>query len=95
LFSRDSFDDLMTYGGELLLMQLIDLDSVTDAWIVNYEMSPSEIELMKSIYKRKISAPETPIVLTKKEIDMIGPADEKGLNESRTSFQEMNIKWEE
>ena len=94
LFSADSFYDFLEYGGELLETQVMDFDSAIDDLIDYYEMEPKQVQLLLQIYTRKMENPNSTIILSKKEIDMIGTDDLEGLEESLISFKEMNIDWE-
>ena len=93
LFTKDSFSNLLKYGGELLLKQTMDFDIAISKWVDNYEISSNQVELLKSIYARKTANPHDIIVLTKNEIEMIGTNDQEGLKESQISFQEININF--
>jgi hypothetical protein len=57
-------------------------------------MSDSQMNLLRSIFERKISNPNGEIILTESEIRMIESGDEEGMNESRISFEELGIQWE-
>lgn len=61
------------------------------AWRDYYEMTSEQVELLKSIYDRKVSNPNGRIILTKSEIEMIGTATPEGLRESQISFEEIGI----
>jgi hypothetical protein len=94
LYTSDSFGEFLYYGGELLEIQTMDFDSALSAVIDNYNLEPNQVQLLLQIYARKIENPNSPIILSKKEIEMIGIDDPEGLKESWTSFKEMNIDWE-
>jgi hypothetical protein len=94
LFTVDSTSDFMQYGGKLLKIQTLNLEKAVNAWKNYYGMSKPQIDLLKSIYERKIEDPLIPIFLTREEIEIIGTREPNGLEESLTSFQEMGIYWE-
>lgn len=94
LFTADSVDDFMEYGGRILETQAMGLDSAIEVLVDYYEMESKQVQLLLQIYTRKIKNPDSPIILTKKEIDMIGTDNKEGVKESLTSFQEINIDWE-
>ncbi|MBB3150320.1 hypothetical protein FHS16_000352 [Paenibacillus endophyticus] len=71
----------------------MDLEIAIDAWIEYYDMLPKQIEWLVSVYNRKIARPSGIIVLSKKEIDLIGTNDDIGLKESKISFGEFGIVW--
>jgi predicted DNA-binding WGR domain protein len=94
LFTEEPFEDFLENGGELLARQAMDTESAIEEWAEQCEMSPTQVKLLKSIYARKIANPNDEIIMTKKEIAMLGK-DPSGLKESKKSFGELNIKWEE
>lgn len=94
LFAVDTFDEMYENGGFLLENQVRDLDEAVEAWREYYDMSPQQTKLLISIYKRKIENPNEMLILKKEEVELIG-SDEEGLNESRVSFDEIGITWEE
>jgi hypothetical protein len=93
-YSNDNFEDFIENGGFLLASQTKDIETAVIEWIEYYEMSKSQINLLCSIFERKISDPNGEIFLTESEIRMIESNDEEGINESRISFEEIGIKWE-
>jgi hypothetical protein len=93
LFSIDTSSEMLKNGGNLLARQMMDVGSAINSWKEYYGMTEKLVLLLKSIYAQKIENPEELIRLSEMEIDMIGIADEDGLNECKTSFEEINIKW--
>ncbi|PFH80339.1 hypothetical protein [Bacillus sp. AFS088145] len=93
VYSHDTYEDFIENGGFLIERQIDNMESVINEWKEEYEMSETQIVLLKSIFKRKIDNPTKDIVLNEKEIQMIGSEDEEGLSESRISFEELGIKW--
>ncbi|GIO29018.1 MULTISPECIES: hypothetical protein [Paenibacillus] len=94
IFSNDNIVRLIQNGGYLLEKQLMEYDSAVESWRDYYEMTNVQVDLLESIYTRKIKNPEAKIILTKREIEMIGTDDHEGLSESKTSFEEIGIEWE-
>ncbi len=46
------------------------------------------------LYERKIQSPNKVIKLSENEIAMIGTDNVEGLQESKSSFEQINITWE-
>ncbi len=69
-------------------------DAAIESWRDYYEMTSEQVELLKSIYARKVNNPQENITLTKNEIKIIGAENTEGLSESITSFEEIGIYWE-
>jgi hypothetical protein len=56
-------------------------------------MTSEQVELLKSIYDRKVNNTDENITLTKKEIEIIGAESPEGLSESMASFEEIGVYW--
>ncbi|MBG9796343.1 hypothetical protein O0555_08315 [Brevibacillus laterosporus] len=92
--SIDNFVRLIQYGGYLLERQFMEHESAIESWRDYYEMTTEQVDLLKSIYARKVNNPDVNITLTKRDIEMIGAESPEGLSESMTSFEEIGIVWE-
>jgi hypothetical protein len=93
-YTNDNFEDFIENGGFLIKSQSKNIETAINEWKEYYEMSESQINLLRSIFERKIINPNVEIILTEGEIKKIESDDEEGLNESRISFEELGIKWE-
>lgn len=91
LYSNDNFDVMLNNGGSLLKYQVLKSDISMKAWQEYYEMSEEQVQLLKTIYRRKLDNPANPIMLLAQEVKMIGEDYEDGLKESKNAFEEMNI----
>jgi hypothetical protein len=80
-------------GGYLLERQLMESDSAFESWRDYYEMTSEQVELLKSIYDRKVNNPDENIMLTKREIEIVGAESPEGLSESMASFEEIGVYW--
>ncbi|WP_429695093.1 hypothetical protein [Bacillus pseudomycoides] len=94
IYSQEEFDEMIDNGGFLLEKQAMDIETAINEWQEDVEMSDVQINLLKSVFQRKIDNPSEVIVLTVEEIQMIESEDAEGLTESRISFEEMSIEWE-
>lgn len=94
IYSQEEIDEMIENGGFLLERQTMDIETAIAEWQEVTEMTNVQINLLKSIFHRKIDNPYKTIVLTAEEIQMIESEDEEGLAESRISFEEIGIKWE-
>lgn len=94
LFTIDSAKDMYQNGVFLLERQLMDFDRSIESWAEYYDMSSQQCELLKTIFKRKISQKAKDITLSKDDIQQIGTNDIYGLEGSRVSFEEIGIMWE-
>ena len=114
LFTNDDFDyniddfdynigvDLLQYGAMVrgCMEGIVDTELAIEALAHEYEFSDEEVELLKSIYERKIANPNDPIILTKEEIAMIGTGGDgekvnsEGMKECAASFKEIGVYFE-
>lgn len=92
--SVDNIVRIVQCGGYLLERQFMEKDAAIESWRDYYEMTSEQVELLKSIYARKVNNPQENITLTKNEIKIIGAENTEGLSESITSFEEIGIYWE-
>ncbi|AKG37428.1 hypothetical protein [Paenibacillus durus] len=91
--SIDNIVRIVQCGGYLLERQFMESDSAIESWRDYYEMTTEQVDLLRSIYDRKINNPDVSITLTKNEIEKIGSDSPEGLSESITSFEEIGINW--
>lgn len=93
IYSQDDLSDLIENGGFLLEHQSADFDEAIENIQEYYELSDIKIDLIKTIFNRKIKNPSEEIILNQKQIEIIDCGDEEGLKESEESFSELGIKW--
>ena len=91
LFSNDSFDEMLLNGGNLLKYQALDVTAAIQLWKEFYDMSEKQLQLLKSIFNRKVYNYNNLIIMSIEEINMIGTGNQDNLNESKISFEEMGI----
>lgn len=95
IYSQDDLSDLIENGGFLLEHQSADFNEAIENIQEYYELSDIKIDLIKTIFNRKIKNPSEEIILNQKQIEIIDCGDEEGLKESEESFSELGIKWSE
>ena len=93
--SNDTFKDMQNNGGFLIQRQTLDIEEAFDSWKEYYDMTEPQYNLLRDIYKRKVEQPNQFLILSTEQINLIGTDDEEGLEESKTSFNEIGIGWEE
>ncbi|MFF2157689.1 hypothetical protein ACFVVQ_20565 [Paenibacillus chitinolyticus] len=91
--SVDNIVRIVQCGGYLLERQIMESDSAIESWRDYYEMTSEQVDLLKSIYGRKVNNPHEKIILSKSEIEIIQTVSPEGLSESMTSFEELGIYW--
>ncbi|MEK4700188.1 hypothetical protein MKX47_11375 [Solibacillus sp. FSL R7-0668] len=92
--SNDNIVRIVQCGGYLLEKQFMAIEDAIEAWRDYYEMTSEQVELLKSIYDRKIINSHRIITLTKSEIKLIGTESSEGLSESMVSFEEIGVYWD-
>lgn len=92
--SNDNIVRIVQCGGYLLEKQFMASEVAIEAWRDYYEMTSEQVELLKSIYNRKIINSHKIITLTKSEIKLIGTESSEGLSESMVSFEEIGVYWD-
>jgi hypothetical protein len=77
-------------------MQVMEIDQVIEECKEDYEFEEEQLELLKSIYTRKIANLNNPLTLTKDDIYTLEKFSdgEEGMKECEVSFNEMNIFFE-
>lgn len=93
-YSMDRIEDIEANGGLLLEKQMMDSISAMEILEEEFDMNKEQLELLKLVYEKKIQNPNKVITLSKKEVSMIGTDDKEGLEESKASFEQINITWE-
>lgn len=93
--SVDNIVRIVQCGGYLLDRQTMEIRSAIESWRDYYGMTSEQVDLLRSIYDRKVNNPNQSIMLTKNEIKRIGIGKPEGLSESMTSFEELGIYWED
>ncbi|MEA4827262.1 MAG: hypothetical protein VB130_11610 [Clostridium sp.] len=93
IFSSDPYEVFTDNGGFLIERQLMGIDMAIEEWKEYYDMTQQQCDLLRVIYKQKITQPNQILCLTSQEIDMIDSNDEEGLYESKISFGEIGIEW--
>ncbi|MED1304715.1 hypothetical protein BK704_07685 [[Bacillus thuringiensis] serovar konkukian] len=93
-YSMERIEDMEDNGGLLLEKQLMDTTSAIELLEEEYELTEEQLELLMLLYERKIQSPNKVIKLSENEISMIGTDNVEGLQESKASFEQINITWE-
>ncbi|MCA9007559.1 MAG: hypothetical protein KDA70_19965 [Planctomycetaceae bacterium] len=91
--AAEAWEDVFQNGAFLIKNQMLPQDEALAAWHSEYELSDEETAFVKSLFLRKLSQPQTQLVLTTSELSLLKSLsqDEQGLEASRESFLEINI----
>lgn len=94
LAAAEPWPAVYEHGAHLARIQLMGAgDDALAAWREEWEMTPEQVALVKSIFERKMSAPDKTLRLTEQERDLIEEqaGGGEGMDESRESFSEIGI----
>lgn len=73
-------------------MEFMEIEKAIEWWVLEYEFSKEEKEMLLDVYQRKINNYGKTVYLTKKESNLIKKYSAEGYKESCLSFQDLNIK---
>ena len=85
------WSDVMVNGAHLVQIQLLEIDTAIEEWQSEYEISPKQIELVRSLFQRKMTNPYLPIQLNRQEQDVVVNHSATGIVESRELFKNVGI----
>jgi hypothetical protein len=91
IVSPHDYLQMLDRGGNLLERQVMEHSQSVKAWQEYYDMSDEQVELMLSLFRKRISNPNEPIILTLEELALLGDNEESSA-ESRASFHALNIQ---
>jgi hypothetical protein len=93
LTSNDTVQDMLQNGASLLQRQLLPFEDALEEWKEFYEMNAEQVLLLRNLFDKKKEKGDATFWLSPEEISLIGIENKEGAIESRTSFEEMNIRW--
>ncbi|MFZ3087065.1 MAG: hypothetical protein WA123_03275 [Methylotenera sp.] len=91
LVAMESWADLISHGGHIVRIQLLSEDEALLAWKEEFLFSEVQVNLVKSLYRRKIKNPDIHISLTDEEKLMLAPS--AGETECREIFASLNVSF--
>ncbi|WP_230873933.1 hypothetical protein MKX50_13905 [Paenibacillus sp. FSL W8-0186] len=91
--SVDNIVRMIQCGAYLLERQFMEIEYAIESWREYYDMTQDQVNLLKSLYERKVNKPYGKITLSKDEIEIIGAESPEGMSESMTSFEEIRVYW--
>lgn len=93
LVAAEQWQQVIENGAHLVRIQLLSAEAARAEWERHYEMSRAQVALARSIFERKMAAPETTLELDNSVRDLLRAncKGAEGMNESRESFAEIGI----
>lgn len=89
-YSADNYEDFLVCGGFLLATQCQDVEAGITFWQEAYDMSDTQLSLLRGIFERKLEKPAEALLLSEADICLLVEVGEE-LEESRVSFGEIGI----
>lgn len=87
LSSNQSWEDILQNGGFILENQLLNHEQALQSWNEYYELSNDEINLIESLFERKIKDKDSRIYLNAEEVKILSG----DIGECEESLGELNI----
>lgn len=91
LVAAEPWPDVISNGAHLIQFQLRPVDEAIVAWQSHYGFNATEVELLRSVYERKISTGKERVVLTDTEKEILRKGDSQGLRLSRDLLAGISI----
>jgi hypothetical protein len=83
LTAAEPWSQVFIHGAHLIRIQLHDPVAAIKEWQTEYQMSSSQVNLMKSLFERRIAYPNQQIFLNDWEQDILTSSGMEGLTESQ------------
>jgi hypothetical protein len=83
LVAAEPWQDVFSNGGHLVRTQLQAIDKAIDVWRAHYALTAAQVELLGTLFARKLSAGEGQIALVNREKKVLLEQGSEGLEQSR------------
>ena len=87
----EPWDEVFSDGAHLVQTQLLDTDAAIATWQSYYGLSPVQLEIIRSIYSRKLATPNQHITLSVQEKTIISSEAAPGLLHTRELLENVGI----
>ncbi|MFX4306600.1 hypothetical protein F8N00_14510 [Exiguobacterium sp. A1_3_1] len=92
-FSSHQYEEMMDRGSSLFEIQASGYEAGLAYWEEYYELTERQLVLLETLYHLKIENPSQVITLSHEDIQVLDTIDMEGIEESTTSFYEIDIHW--
>lgn len=93
IFSSHRYEEMMDRGSSLLEIQTSGYEAGLTYCEEYYELTEQQLALLETLYHLKIENPSQAITLCHEDIQVLDTSDMEGIEESTTSFYEIDIHW--
>lgn len=91
LESNDSWETVFSNGGSIVIPQLSAFEIGLEHWRNYYEMSDSELNLVKKLFRMKMSNPNIHIFLDNDDVELLSQYGLEGFEEAGELLKAMDI----
>jgi hypothetical protein len=91
LAAAEPWVQVFDHGAHLIHTQIQDYETAISEWQAEYEMPSAQVDLMKSLFNRKIASSQKQILLSDSELDALIISGDEGLDESRELLATVGI----
>ena len=95
LAAAEPWEDVVEHGAHCLYLELEDLNPATKEWAAcwrkEYGFGRTRLELLRSLYTRRLAATELPIRLTPEEWDILTEEGDEGIEDGWELLEAVGI----
>lgn len=91
LTAAEPWANVVTHGAHLIRIEVTQTEKAFREIQTQYEFSDEQIQLVRSIYERKVEMPNANLLLTERERDQISSQGVQGLEQCRELFSKIGI----
>jgi hypothetical protein len=91
LTAAEPWSEVVANGAELVRIQLMNTEAAIEEWQNAYELSSSQVALMRSLFERKMTAPNAQITLSNDELNVLTANYAEGIEESCELLNDIGI----
>lgn len=91
LMAAEPWPQVLANGAYLVSIQLMSEKEAITAWRNEYDFTPLQVRLVRSIFTRKVAEPKEKVVLTKHDFDILTSVGITGLNESCELLAQISV----
>ena len=91
LAANEPWSEVLKYGAHVLSTELMEFDEAVEELQGDYLLFPDQVELLVSLYERKMADPSTPVVVQREGLEVLFADGDRGLETTRDLLQAIGI----
>lgn len=91
LSAAEPWSEVFANGAHLVHRQMLGVDQSIVEWQAYYQLTPAQVELLRSLYRRIVEAPTGTINLDEHELRIFADENAAGIEESRNLFASVGV----